>query len=542
MKKSCLILMAAFPALAFAQSAIDAQQVSQSDFKGTARFMAMGGAFTALGGDLTTLNQNPAGIGIYRSNEVGVSMDINFQNTKTEPFYRVAGNTNSQTKVYCPNFGYVGATVLNGALKTFNWGVSYNRATSFDRVYRGGMASTSTSLSNYIAAFTTQSGVDWQDMNFGSGSNAYDPYLDSSIDWLSILAYNAYMIPVSSNSYSGLFQNGTSGDAIFNVRETGYVDEYNMSFGGNVENTVYWGLSIGITDLHYTRTLYYSESMDNASISNYGNGITNGAAGFDLSTRKYINGTGWNLKAGVILKPINELRIGLAVHTPTWYKFDQGYDASVDYAYTPSATGSETFSGNEYTDDAYFRWHYNSPWKIMAGIAGVIGGRAIISLDYQYDGYNNMSIKTPAYYGYDENYETNDALNQDIKDYFKGASTIRLGFEYRVTPQLSLRCGYNYQTTNVKDVAKNGNIEVLTSGTDASYTFDKDIQNICVGLGYRYQAWYIDAAYVYTNRQSTYHAYTNFNISSAGVPGSIAPSWSVKDNNSSIVLSTGFKF
>lgn len=540
MKKYIIPLLVALPVVTFAQSAIDAQQVSQSDFKGTARFMAMGGAFTALGGDLTTLNQNPAGIGIYRSSEIGVSMDINFQNTKTEPFYRLAGNSNSQTKVYCPNFGYVGATVLNGALKTFNWGVSYNRAATFDRVYRGGMASTQTSLSNYIAAFTTQSGVPYSDMEFGTN---YNPYLNSSIDWLSILGYNSYMInPVSASSYSGLYQNGTQGDAIFYVKETGYVDEYNMSFGGNVENVVYWGLTIGITDLHYTRSLYYSESMSDAAISNYGNGITTGSAGFEMNTRKYINGTGWNLKAGVILKPINELRIGLAVHTPTWYKFDQGYDATVDYAYTPNATASQTFSGNEYTDDAYFRWRFNSPWKIMAGIAGVIDGRAIVSLDYQYDGYSNMGIKTPSNYGYDEDYQTNDALNQDIKDYFKGSSTVRLGLEYRVTPQFSLRAGYNYQTTNVKDQAKNGNIEVLTSGTDASYTFNKDVQNICFGLGYRYQAWYIDAAYVYTNRQSTYHAYTNFDISSGGVAGSVAPVWSVKDNNSSIILSTGFKF
>ena len=76
-------LMCAMPSLLMAQSAIDAYQLSQTDLKGTARFVSMGGAFGALGGDLSTLNQNPAGIGVYRSSEIGVTMDINIQGTKS---------------------------------------------------------------------------------------------------------------------------------------------------------------------------------------------------------------------------------------------------------------------------------------------------------------------------------------------------------------------------------------------------------------------------------------------------------------------------
>ncbi len=523
------------PVASMAQSAIDAQQISQGDFKGTARFMSMGGAFTALGGDLSTLGQNPAGIGVYRSNEVGVTLDINFQNTKTEPSTSGFANTNSQTKVYCNNFGYVGSTRLDGPLQTINWGINYGRAAAFDRVYNGYVANTQTSLTNYIAAFSQ--GTYYQDMDM---STNYNPYLDSSIDWLSILAYNSYMInPISNDTYQGLYQNGTRGDMMYRVRESGYVDEYNMSVGGNVENVLYWGLSIGITDLHYTRTMYYSESMENAAIfTPEVNAITTGSAGFDLNTRKYVNGTGWNMKLGVILKPINEFRIGLAVHTPTWYHLDQGYDGITNYAYTPSVGeyAGQTTKGDDYTDDAYFRWHYKSPWKLMVGMAGVLGGRAILSLDYQYDAYGNQSIKTPAFYnGYEDGFEDNAVLNGDIKDYFKASNTIRVGMEYRVTPQLSVRAGYNYTTTNVKSEAENGAIEVMTSGTDASYTFNKNRQNLSFGLGYRYKSWYIDAAYVYSRRESTYHAYTSFD-------GFSAPTNKLTDNNSSVVISTGFKF
>lgn len=531
------VAAAALPALAMAQSAIDAQQISQSDFKGTARFMSMGGAFTALGGDLSTLGQNPAGIGIYRSSEVGATLGIDFQSTSTSPAYNGFPSKYTQTKASCNNVGYIGATLLDGPMRSFNWGVSYGRSVSFDRAYQGYVGQTNTSLSNYIASY--MSGVPEADLNFGDN---YNPYFDSNADWLGILAYNSYMInPVGGDNYDGLYQQGTKGDALYSVLEQGYVDEYNISFGGNFENVVYWGLGVGITDINYIRSIAYSESMSGAAIPNSAPGATSGDAGFNLQSRKFINGTGWNIKAGVIIKPINEFRIGLAVHTPTWYNLNQGYDGIVDYSYyNPGVEKGDknplASKNPEYTEDASFEWHFRSPWRLMAGVAGIIGGRAIISLDYEYDAYNNMAIATPTYYnGFAQNFQQNEALNSDIKSYFQGTSTVRLGVEYRITPQLSVRAGYNMQTSNVKNEAKSGAIEVLTSGTDPSYSFDKNISSITCGLGYKYKQWYIDAAYVYRSRESTYHAYTDFN-------GYVAPQSKLTDHNSQLVISTGFKF
>ncbi|MCM1032206.1 MAG: hypothetical protein NC405_00455 [Odoribacter sp.] len=532
-KASLLIAIAAMPLGAIAQSAVDAYNLSQTDVRGTARFMAMGGAFTALGGDLSTLNQNPAGIGIYRRSEIGATLDISPRNFVSQsPDTKIS---TSKTNVYCNNFGYIGTARLDGALRSFSWGASYNRIASFDRTYDVYNSSTNTSLSNYIAAFTGSTPA--SSLNFSEG---YNPYIDSDNDWLSILAYNSLMISptLNGNGYSGLYTNGTQGDAYSQIRERGYVDEYAIDFGGNVNDVVYWGVGFGITDLNYNLTSVYSESMADAVVPYLDNGTERygtGDAGFELINYRAISGTGWNFKAGLILKPIQQFRIGVAIHTPTWYSMSQSAYAETNYSYYyPGIAESQTnpYKGNEYTDDSYYHFRLNSPWKFMVGAAAVIGNSAIVSLDYEYQAYGDMKVKYQDSWG---NYVNDDYVNDDIKNYFKSANIIRLGLEYRLSSSLSLRAGYNHATTNVKDDAATGAVEVYTSGMNPSYVLNKTTDAISVGLGYRYQAFYVDAAYVYRKKTSTYHAFTNFN-------GIKAPSADLSETTNNIVLSVGFKF
>lgn len=521
------------PSLAFAQSTVDAYNLSQTELRGTARFMSMGGAFTALGGDLSTLGQNPAGVGVYRGSEIGATLDLNFRSYDTQTAQ--GKSKDNQTKAFCNNFGYVGTAWVGSGLRSISWGVTYGRVASFDRIVNGYNNPTSTSLTNYIAGFS--GGQSPSDLAFAEN---YNPYLDSNCDWMSILAYNSFLIndkPGSPNEYQGLYQNGTVGDALYNVRERGFVDQYNFDIAGNVSDIVYWGIGIGVSDVSYTRDAYYSESMENASITDGGSSSTvTGDAGFHLYNTKHITGSGWNFKAGVIVKPIQSLRLGFAVHTPTYFNLTHGYDAEVDYSfYNPNKSESETnpFQGNEYTEWASFDSRIRTPWRIMFGAALVIGNQAIVSVDYERQAYNAMHVK----YQYDYNsFESDDLVNSNIKDVFQGANIVRVGVEYRVTPQFSLRAGYNAQSCNVKQAAVDGNVEVLTSGTDPSFSLDTKVtQYISCGLGYKYKGWYFDAAYVHKNRESKYQAYTNWD-------GNIAPSANVKENYNSVVLSVGYKF
>lgn len=531
MKKVLLsALLTAVPVMMVAQSTVDAYTLSQSELRGTARFMSMGGAFTALGGDLSVLNQNPAGVGIYRGSDIGATLDINFRSYNTQT--PNVSNKDNETKAFCNNFGYVGTSYIGSGLRSISWGVNYGRVASFDRITNGYNRPSYGSLTNYIASF---SGGQASTGNGGLAFyNGYNPYLDSNCDWLSILAYNSYMIndrPGAVNQYQGLYQNGTEGDALYNIRERGYVDEYNFDIAGNVSDMVYWGIGFGVTDLSYTRDAYYSESMANAIVAENNSDnprLVTSNAGFELYNTKHITGSGWNFKAGVIVKPVQALRLGFAFHTPTWYILSHGYDAETTFSYNEGL-----LKGNEYTEWASFDSKLRTPWRIMAGAAVVIGNQAIVSVDYERQAYNAMSVSYQ--YGYDQ-YAEDTEIKDNIKNLFQGANIVRVGLEYRVTPQFSLRAGYNGQTCNVKQAAIDNNVEVLTSGTDPSYSLDSKLtQQFSLGVGYKYLGWYFDAAYVHKNRESNFKAYTNYD-------SNVSPGATVKENFNSLVLSIGYRF
>lgn len=546
MKKSLLyFILAALPVVAMAQTAPDAFQLSRSDLRGTARYMSMGGAFTALGGDLSTLNNNPAGIGLYRKSEVGITMDIDMQGASSQTSTQKTDV--SQTKVYLNNIGYIGALRLtNETVPYFQWGASYGRVASFDRAYRGVNGAMNTSLSNYIAGYTSKKGWTGSEL-----TGTTDNYFSYQAPWLSMLAYNSYIMnaPSGSTGYSGMWQNGTTGTSTFDVVEKGYVDEYSINFGGNILNNVYFGIGFGVTDIEYSQSTYYTEDMSNARIPNqrpatsYDNpddvvdnlvvdGVTNGDGGFGLDSYKRITGTGFNFKAGVIVKPINELRIGLAIHTPTYYSLRQVSNGTVDYGYGyTSGPAKASYSG---TPNDYVDFKLQTPWRLQAGIATVIGSKAIVSVDYEYRPYQSMTLS-------DQDGDNYNYLNSDIKTYYQTANIVRAGAEYRASNHFSLRIGGGFESCPTKTDVKNGLEAVYTSnpddtGVNPSYSLSNTTRYITAGIGYHSGGFYLDAAYVNKHNESTFHAFT---------PNQFTPTPDAAKttfNSNNIVLSFGYKF
>lgn len=560
-----MLLMGCAAGAAHAQGAIDGYQFAQPDLKGTARFMSMGGAFGALGGDLTTLSQNPAGIGVYRSHEIGFTLNLDVQQSTSDA--QGLKTTDNQTKFLLNNIGGVASVRLNSStFPNFNFGFTYNKAVSFNRRFKGTVPVLSNSLSNYIAGISNSEGITVPDLQSGGG---YDPYNPTdggyAAPWLSILGFDSYLITPQGDGdkpdWYGQWGNVTAGTGSFGVEEKGHVNEYNIALGGNIANVVYWGMDFGIIDLDYSLTTLWGESLTGAYVDDNQQGLARTTANWQMTNLYSASGNGFNYKLGVIVKPIQELRIGLAFHTPTWYNIDERYMARVNYKYGLDhvrGTYAETNGGVPGSNSFNFR----TPWRVIASLAGVIGNKFIISADYEWCAYDKMHFSysdgDDYYYGDYPDYpdypyypyysSTRSSLNpqddpfyatnNDIKDIYQTTHTLRVGAEYRVTPQFSVRAGYSFVSSPVRAKARDNEMSIFTTGTNTSYRFDNTTNYVTCGLGYRFKHFYVDLAYVYKHMSSDWHAYTP-DPQSPQIP---SPQAKLSLNNSQVVLSAGVRF
>ena len=540
-KKVFAILLCGLPLLINAQDAFDVLQMSQTELRGTSRFQSMAGAFGALGGDLSTMTQNPAGIGVYRSSDLGITLSLDFNSTK-------AGiDKMNETKFNVNNVGYVGAIRLDSeSVPNLNFGFSYNRLQSFNRHYIGGVGSIPTSMSNYIAdEFVNVPGFTDGDLYW---TDDFNPYFDGYAPWAAVTTFDmetnnkGYVGIINANNgfMQGLYGQGTSGNAYYEVDERGHADEYNIAFGGNIANKVYFGLDFGILDLDYRSTQSYEEDLTNAyimadDVDLYTSDIVNDNTRADWGLYNYLHteGTGVNFKLGLIWKPTQALRFGAAFHTPTYYDMRDTYYVSARLnAYQD---GEMLYRADKGSNDGYdysSTYTIKTPWRFMGSVAGVIGTSGIISMDYEYVANETMRI------GDDRGNDYPD-VTENVKNYFKPSHIIRIGGEYRVSPNWSLRAGYSYKTTQVEKGVDNYDFNIATVGTNPAYQYDNTVQNITCGAGYRYKSFYADLAYVHKIRESVYNAFSPINDDFGYEPNVSAD---VKDNNNRISLTLGVRF
>lgn len=532
------IIVAALAALscgaASAQSALDAFTLSPVQLNGTARFVGMGGAFTSLGGDLSTITQNPAGLGSFRSNDLSITGDFDlvakFNTTSQNGTYKY-----SDGRANLGSIGYVGVTEFNGLLNSLQWGISFNRLGGFNRHIKGGVpfGAMKSSLTNYIASFT-----DGYDPNALTETSSNNPYNYGDMDWLSALAFNTYMVNVDGTpgKYTGLMGKDTRSDAQFSMDESGSVDEVNFALAGNLSDMVYLGADLGITSVNFDRYSYYSESLDNAIVYSKEVGdLGYGRAEYNLNNEQHVYGSGVNLKVGVIVRPTDELRLGFAVHTPTWYDLDFWGVGRADGMYTD--VDNVTYTKQSRTPEYSYKAQLNTPWRMMAGASYVFGRSAILSVDYERVAYNDMKLKsqTSDYDSYNTYYEDNVTANENIASMYKAANIVRAGLEVRVLPWLALRGGVNWQSAATTAKATSQTANVSTVGTQPAYLMDNQTVNFSLGAGARYQNFYLDMTYVHRNQTGTYHAYTNYD-------GNVAPTASYTVGTNGLVTTLGMRF
>lgn len=481
MKKYLFIILslalAQLSATAQTQNIYDAFIASANELNGTARFMGVGGAMGALGGDASTIFYNPAGIGIYKSSEVTISANINWDNTSLLNSNSFYNTYNTDTNIDLQHVAYVGTWNFeeNKNLLNFNVGVAYNQSKKFSRTgrYDGNQAH---SYTQWLAAYTD--GINIKDLQ------NVDAYHDSYIPWASIIGYDSYLIEkslISDSRYRSLYDlnGGSAVNQNIKFEENGSANDFAISFAGNFNNLIYWGMSFEYDYTSYGRTTIFQETFADQSV-------------YTLHNTYALEASGFTYKIGLIAKPVSWLRIGAALHTPTWYSI-KDYSSSnctfntydfdgakhIDFTETPSSVGRTTMSG---------------PLKVIGSLGFVIGKLGFVGVDYQYE--NSAAING-------NNNEIKNLYSMDLAD----RHIIRVGAEIKPLENLSLRIGGGITTPAAKENLYRGYYPD-DARTDTDYYNEKLSYNITAGAGYRIGRHSIDLAYVWQVNEANYYSYT----------------------------------
>lgn len=499
MKNIRLIMFAAialaFTAGANAQTAFDANRLMGSELNGTARFVGMGGAMGALGGDISTIGTNPAGIGIYRSNDLMLSFGFNSTTADSE----FAGNSMSSSKVK-PSFDNIGFVYSNKIgnstpLRYVNFGFNYHKLKNFNKVMTMGGDLNGLSQTDQMAGQAQGLNPDALDSKGAWGQNG--------IGWLSLLGWNGRLISYDNKDglYHG-FGSATSypyGD--FSSEEKGSIQEYDFNVAFNLHDRVYLGLTIGAYNVDYSRYTYYREGFD------YEEGYGDHSF-YTLDNWFKTTGAGVDVKLGLIVRPIESspLRIGVAVHSPTFYNLRNVSsallmsDVVLDGKLEQYDVDTQKAAGDAITD-----YRLVTPWKYNFSLGYTFGRYVALGAEYEYQNYSTAKLKQEID-GYVENMteETNG-----IKDALKGVNTFRIGAELKPIPEFAIRFGYNHSSASIdqgvmKDIPYSGPNSIRT---DTEYSTTKALNNYTVGMGYRGNMFYADVAYQYSAYKENFYPF-----------------------------------
>ena len=516
----------------FAQGEIDAYRYSQTGLNGTARYLGMGGAFGALGGDISAMSSNPGGLAIYRSSEIVTTLSLSSVNTETEWSSVMKEGRN---KFKFDNIAYVGyfPTANSSGIMGWNVGFAYNRVNSFERNYTAhgsGSDYQTYSMADYIGerAFGTTLGT----LKAPTDNFETDPY--NNADWLTVLGYEGGLIqPYNSlsneniNYHSSFYGEEADGSKMFyspsstkfNVQERGSTDKYDFSAATNISDMVFIGATLSVTDISYRSSITYDEDFESINSSLY------------LDNELNVNGTGFGVNIGAIIRPVDFLRFGVAFNSPTWYQmtdYYKGAAGSYNTFYTKPDVNAKT------PQDPYTNYQLSTPERWIFSAAAVFK-RALISVDYELTNFNSMKL-------FNDNGDEFTETNSEIQADYGMEHLVKIGAELKVTSQFSVRAGAGFRSSAIEQDLADNNVEVLTVGTIPNYTIDKGSNYYTVGLGYRFTPrFYTDLAYVYNKSEENIKLFSNIYDENGDALVSSEPI-AMKTVTSRFALTLGYKF
>ncbi len=464
---------------------------------GTARSMAMGNAFTALGADMVSATLNPAGIGMYTQSDVSITPMMQFTKSNMkggDTYYESVPKSQQMYKDHSERFGIAsGGGVFSvyrsaRALTNINVGIVYNRIADFNQNYLG--ASKGNPFTQSMAnVFCTLSNID----GLTTGKNGVMPYGDDPYYWGAVLAYKNGL---TNKDDEGWFIDriGTAAaiDQYSAVETRGSVGEYALTMGMNIIDRLYVGLSIGLQSIDYRRDVYYGEDYI------YNNPPSGEIMPYQLVYMNYLqrteySGSGVNIKLGITARPVDWLRVGIAYHSPTYYTMSLFYDAEMwsrtysagnnpdNYDLGPMGYMNDSAYTGVWEDSGPYSWNFRTPSRLLFGSAVTLLKRIIISADYERSWYQSIRLSSSPIKGL--------SYADTMNEVFKGGNTVRVGAEANVLPYLALRAGYIWSGSTLRSEYK-----------DAIFTHPLPTTNsyITCGIGIKFnQSTYLDLAYQY---------------------------------------------
>lgn len=455
-----------------AQYAEDALRYSQIFYQGTARNMATGNVMGSLGADFSALSTNPGGLGIFRNNEFSISPEV--FNQKVTAIYNGTAADESKTMFAFSNLGIVFSKELGRGAKGWKY---LNYAFGMNR------------LNNFNSNSTIQ--------GFNPDNSKIDVYLDQTANFLndgnSISdiqekkpfdlwpAWETYLIDtittegqlylVSPVPQGGLMQHQ-------HTQTKGSNNEWLASIGGNFNDRLYIGATLGLPYIRYFSEINYAETDSKEQFDDFNN----------WSVTEFLNTNGWgvNFKIGVVARPVDWMRVGIAYHTPTyfWSMKDSWYTVTTSDIYAFSMGGWHT--GNYESPTGEYKYKLTTPMRFIADVGFVIKNFGFIAGAYEYANYSQSRFKANDY-GFDEE-------NANIKSFYSATNNFRAGTEWRYS-KFSFRAGYALYASPYRNNLNDGKRQSFSGG-----------------LGFKYSSYSFDFAYVYSKMDENYYLYSTETI------------------------------
>ncbi|MHA6281388.1 OmpP1/FadL family transporter [Salinimicrobium sp. CAU 1759] len=478
MKKLIFAFTAIVSMTVEAQNITDAVRYSNTDLNGTARYRAMSGAFGALGGDLSSLNVNPAGSAVFLNSFS--TLTLNVENSDNEVSFMNGYNTNSNSHT---DLGQAGAVfVFNNNDQEANWrkfslGFNYNKTASFEDDFLA-VGNNMRSIDQYFLAYANGIALDYLVPLQGETDGDLYSYLGENLGFGAQQAFlglqggvigvnNPDNIPESDPSYydldtySSILSPGTYNQR-YAYAATGLNGKFSFNFASQYQDFLYLGLNLNTHFINYERMTAIDEGNLDAP-----------AEYVYFEDRLNTLGSGFSLQLGAIAKVGQNLRAGVSYESPTWYTISEETTQYIE---------SDLAVVNPNVVNVYPDYKLQTPASYTGSLAYLFGSAALISFDYTYRDHGTTKFKPtddPAFV----------AQNDLISNALQGASTFRIGGEYRIE-NWSLRGGYRFEESPYS----NG----ITVG---------DLEGYSAGLGYNFGNVRIDFAYDRSSRENNPQMY-----------------------------------